>query len=68
MNKQSKRRLLLAEALPAFAIELDQLASPRPSLTMLWARTMALDSKTKNICLPTPDVEFIPSADRPERR
>jgi hypothetical protein len=39
--------------------------------TKLWARTMAIDPKTKNIYLPTSDFEFIPDADPkkpPQRR
>jgi DNA-binding beta-propeller fold protein YncE len=39
--------------------------------TKLWARTMALDPKTKSIYLPTADFEFIPDADPkkpPDRR
>jgi DNA-binding beta-propeller fold protein YncE len=38
--------------------------------TQLWARTMAFDTKTKNIYLPTQDVEWIPDVDpkKPPKR
>lgn len=38
--------------------------------TELWARTMAFDPKTKNIYLPTQDVQWIPDADpnKPPKR